>query len=89
MIAHTGALMHRSGYKTTWEDTFCTQRYLLQLFIKLRSAHSHNNHSEEIQCVTNLPSPWWHYPYNSFLPHCGSKFKLSMEFTFRYIILYY
>lgn len=29
MIAHTGALMHNSGYKTTWENTFCTQRYYL------------------------------------------------------------
>ncbi|CAI6368438.1 unnamed protein product [Macrosiphum euphorbiae] len=27
MIAHTGALMHNSGYKTTWENTFCTQRF--------------------------------------------------------------
>lgn len=27
MIAHTGALMHKSGYKTEWEETFCTQRY--------------------------------------------------------------
>ncbi|VVC33114.1 Gcp-like domain,tRNA N6-adenosine threonylcarbamoyltransferase Kae1/OSGEP,Peptidase M22 [Cinara cedri] len=27
MIAHTGALMYKSGYKTTWEDTFCTQRF--------------------------------------------------------------
>jgi len=26
MIAHTGALMHKSGYKTKWEDTFCTQK---------------------------------------------------------------
>lgn len=32
MIAHTGALMHKSGYKTKWEDTFCTQRYLFYLF---------------------------------------------------------
>jgi len=27
MIAHTGTLMHNSGYKTLWEDTFCTQRF--------------------------------------------------------------
>ncbi|XP_060838505.1 tRNA N6-adenosine threonylcarbamoyltransferase [Rhopalosiphum padi] len=27
MIAHTGTLMHNSGYKTIWEDTFCTQRF--------------------------------------------------------------
>ncbi|XP_025208911.1 probable tRNA N6-adenosine threonylcarbamoyltransferase [Melanaphis sacchari] len=27
MIAHTGTLMHNSGYKTTWENTFCTQRF--------------------------------------------------------------
>jgi len=33
MIAHTGTLMHNSGYKTIWEDTFCTQRY--HLIIKI------------------------------------------------------
>ncbi|XP_025412525.1 probable tRNA N6-adenosine threonylcarbamoyltransferase [Sipha flava] len=27
MIAHTGALMHKSGYKAQWEETFCTQRF--------------------------------------------------------------
>jgi N6-L-threonylcarbamoyladenine synthase len=29
MIAHTGAEMFRAGCITKWEDTFCTQRYVL------------------------------------------------------------
>lgn len=27
MIAHAGAEMFRVGVLTSWEDTFCTQRY--------------------------------------------------------------
>lgn len=27
MIAHAGAEMYRAGVITSWEETFCTQRY--------------------------------------------------------------
>jgi len=29
MIAHTGAEMFRSGHVTSWQHTFCTQRFLI------------------------------------------------------------